>query len=83
MKPRRKPWRTAVVHWDDAYRAARNEGAPGAMQVSSGIVLENSKRCVKLAQIVCPWGTFDERDVLTIPRELVRNVQIVRHDWRP
>lgn len=73
-RPKRR--RFAVVYWLDACGSDTHDESPGLEQVSAGILLTCSRACVKLAQIddVVDGDGVGPRDVLTIPRGMVRKV---------
>ncbi len=67
MKP--KKLQVLLVHWLDAFVQETNEDSY-CEQVSTGLLVSESKRFIKLAQTFDPDGA-DPRDVLVIPMGMV------------
>lgn len=81
---RRKKLRIAIVYWLDAYGAEEHGPEDGALQLSAGVLIEKSRRCIKLAQIADTDGTTEPyRDVLTIPAGMVRSVMVLDAPTEP
>lgn len=78
MAKRRK--KIVRVEWLDAYHQSEDDGSAGVQQVSVGFVIENSKRCVKIAQSLSGTTTDDPdepREVLTVPRAYVKTITVL------
>jgi hypothetical protein len=81
-----KTTQVAVVHWLDAYYNEEHlPGDSGCPQISAGILLERTRKHVKLALITDrdnSEGMQEPRDTLTIPRGMVQSIKIVHRERR-
>lgn len=64
----------ALVLWHDAHFAESDDGTDHIPIHSVGVLLRNTKKCVKLAQ---SYDSEGASEVLTIPRDYVKSVEII------
>lgn len=69
-----KKLKIAFVRWKDAFSSEELDDDPHCLQYSAGILLQNNRKCVKLALI---WDETEARDILTIPRAYVETIEVV------
>lgn len=78
MKKRKNRPAILRVRWLDAMHQSEDDGSAGVMQTSVGYALENSKRCVKLAQSMIGFSDGEQAgDVLTVPRAYVTETETI------